>query len=179
MSKIEAGRISLEYQTIELDAFLADTMRMFATRVGEKRLAVNAEIEPSIRLRADRRLIKQIVINLVSNAVKFTPEGGRITVRARLVNGHVNIAIEDTGIGIPREALKNLGKPFEQVDSQFTKRHSGSGLGLAIAKSLTELHHGAMRIRSTLGTGTIVLVRLPVDATPAMSEDEMAYEAVA
>src|SRR4051794_9321406 len=179
MSKIEAGRISLEYQTIELDASLADTMRMFAARVGEKRLAVNAEIEPSIRLRADRRLIKQIVINLVSNAVKFTPEGGRITVRARLVNGHVNIAIEDTGIGIPREALKNLGKPFEQVDSQFTKRHSGSGLGLAIAKSLTELHHGAMRIRSTLGTGTIVLVRLPVDAAPAMSEDEMPYEAVA
>src|SRR3954470_6674859 len=179
MSKIEAGRISLEYQTIELDAFLADTMRMFATRVGEKRLAVNAEIEPSIRLRADRRLIKQIVINLVSNAVKFTPEGGRITVRARLVNGHVNIAIEDTGIGIPKEALKNLGKPFEQVDSQFTKRHSGSGLGLAIAKSLTELHHGAMRIRSTLGSGTIVLVRLPVDAAPAMSEDEMPYEAVA
>src|SRR3954447_13398548 len=172
MSKIEAGRISLEYETIELDSFLADTMRMFATRVGEKRLAVNAEIEPSIRLRADRRLIKQIVINLVSNAVKFTPEGGRITVRARLVNGHVNIAIEDTGIGIPKEALKNLGKPFEQVDSQFTKRHSGSGLGLAIAKSLTELHHGAMRIRSTLGTGTIVLVRLPVNVAASTDPAE-------
>jgi two-component system, cell cycle sensor histidine kinase PleC len=179
MSKVEAGRISLEYATIELDAFLADTMRMFAARVGEKRLSVNAEIEPSIRLRADRRLIKQIMINLLSNAVKFTPEGGRITVRARTVNGHVNIAIEDTGIGIPKNALKNLGKPFEQVESQLTKRHGGSGLGLAIAKSLTELHGGAMRIRSTLGTGTIVLVRLPVDAAPATSEDEMPCEAVA
>src|SRR3954468_4960583 len=179
MSKIEAGRASLEFETFDLDSFLADSMRMVAARVNEKRLSVNAEIEPSIRLRADRRMIKQIVINLVSNAVKFTPEGGRITVRARLVNGHVNIAIEDTGIGIPKEALKNLGKPFEQVDSQFTKRHSGSGLGLAIAKSLTELHPGAMPIRSTLGSGTIVLVRLPVDAAPAMSEDEMPYEAVA
>jgi len=180
MSKIEAGRISLEHETIALDSFLADTMRMFATRVDQKQLAVNAEIEPSIRLRADRRMIKQIMINLLSNAVKFTPEGGRITVRARMVNCHVNIAIEDSGIGIPKEALRNLGKPFEQVESQLTKRYGGSGLGLAIAKSLTELHGGAMRIRSTLGTGTIVLVRLPVETGPAISENEqMPCEAVA
>ena len=69
-------------------------------------------------------------------------------------------------IGIPKEALKNLGKPFEQVENQLTKTHRGSGLGLAIAKSLSELHGGAMRIRSSLGVGTIVLVRLPVDDTP-------------
>src|SRR5437764_6466711 len=112
-------------------------------------------------------MIKQIMINLVSNAVKFTPEGRRITVRARMVNAHVNIAIEDTGIGIPKEALKNLGRPFEQVESQLTKSHGGSGLGLAIAKSLAELHGGAMRIRSSLGVGTIVMVRLPVDAAVA------------
>jgi two-component system cell cycle sensor histidine kinase PleC len=180
MSKIEAGRISLEYETIELDSFLPDSMRMFATRVDGKQLTINSEIEPSIRLAADRRMIKQIIINLLSNAVKFTPEHGRITVRARMVSNYVNIAIEDTGIGIPREALKNLGKPFEQVESQLTKRYRGSGLGLAIAKSLTELHGGAMRIRSTLGTGTIVLVRLPADAAPSMMEDELApREAVA
>jgi len=180
MSKIEAGRISLEDETIELDAFLADTMRMFAARVGEKQLAVSAQIEPSIRLRADRRMIKQIMINLLSNAVKFTPEGRRITVRARMVNSYVNIAIEDTGIGIPKGALKNLGRPFEQVESQLTKRHGGSGLGLAIAKSLTELHGGAMRIRSTLGVGTIVLVRLPVDtALVAIEHEQMPCEAVA
>jgi two-component system, cell cycle sensor histidine kinase PleC len=167
MSKIEAGRASLEFETFELDSFLADSMRMVAARVNEKRLSVNAEIEPSIRLRADRRMIKQIIINLLSNAVKFTPDGGRITVRARSVGGCVNMAIEDTGIGIPKEALKNLGKPFEQVESQLTKSHRGSGLGLAIAKSLAELHGGAMRIRSSLGVGTIVMVRLPLDAAPA------------
>jgi two-component system cell cycle sensor histidine kinase PleC len=180
MSKIEAGRTSLEYETIELDSFLADSMRMVAARVDEKRLAVNAEIEPSIRLRADRRMIKQIIINLLSNAVKFTPDGGRITVRARMVNSHVNIAIEDTGIGIPKEALKNLGKPFEQVESQLTKTHRGSGLGLAIAKSLAELHGGAMRIRSSLGVGTIVLVRLPVDAAlDGGATEQVQSEAVA
>ena len=76
------------------------------------------------------------------------------------------IAITDTGIGISREALKKLGRPFEQVESQLTKTHHGSGLGLAIAKSLVELHGGTMRIRSTLGTGTTVLVRLPIAGTP-------------
>jgi two-component system cell cycle sensor histidine kinase PleC len=83
-------------------------------------------------------------------------------VRARVINGHVNLAIEDTGIGIPKAALRNLGKPFEQVESQLTKTYRGSGLGLAIAKSLAELHGGAMRIRSSLNVGTIVLVRLPL-----------------
>ncbi len=117
-------------------------------------------------------MVKQIIINLLSNAVKFTPDGGRVTVRARIVGNNVNIAIEDTGIGIPKEALKNLGKPFEQVESQLTKTHRGSGLGLAIAKSLSELHGGAMRIRSTLGVGTIVLVRLPVDTTLAICPPE-------
>jgi two-component system, cell cycle sensor histidine kinase PleC len=175
MSKIEAGRTSLEPEIIELDSFLTDIMRLVATRTDEKRLTLNAEIEPSIRLRADRRTVKQIVINLLSNAVKFTPDGGRVTVRARIVGNFVNVAIEDTGIGIPKEALKNLGKPFEQVENQLTKTHRGSGLGLAIAKSLSELHGGAMRIRSSLGVGTIVLVRLPVDVAfaPAATQEPL------
>ncbi len=173
MSKIEAGRTNLEPELIDLNSFLPDIMRIVATRSDEKRLTLNAEIEPSIRLRADRRTVKQIVINLLSNAVKFTPDGGRVTVRARVVGSFVSIAIEDTGIGIPKEALKNLGKPFEQVENQLTKTHRGSGLGLAIAKSLSELHGGAMRIRSTLGAGTIVLVRLPVNCIimPELTEE--------
>jgi len=101
----------------------------------------------------------------LSNAVKFTPEGGRVTVRARCARDIVTIAITDTGIGIAKEALKRLGRPFEQVDGQLTRRHEGSGLGLAIAKSLVHLHGGAMRIRSTPGKGTTVLVRLPVSTT--------------
>jgi two-component system cell cycle sensor histidine kinase PleC len=175
MSKIEAGRASFEPELIALDPILSDTVRMVAARAAEKDLDLQSEIEPSIQLMADRRMVQQIVINLLSNAVKFTPDGGRVTVRARIVNSHVNIAIEDTGIGIPKAALRNLGKPFEQVESQFTKTHRGSGLGLAIAKSLAELHGGAMRIRSSQGVGTIVLVRLPVDTTAAaLAEDAVA-----
>jgi two-component system cell cycle sensor histidine kinase PleC len=171
MSKIEAGRIRLDLEETELDRILADAMRIISTRAQEKRLALLAEISPGIRLKVDRRAVKQILLNLLSNAVKFTPEGGRITVRGRATGETVMIAIEDTGIGIPADALKNLGRPFEQVESQFTKSHQGSGLGLAIAKSLVELHSGAMRIRSTLGIGTIVGVRLPRDGRPLDQEE--------
>src|SRR6202011_5198030 len=105
-----------------------------------------------------------IAINLLSNAVKFTPEGGRVRVRVRRAAGSIGFVFEDNGIGIPREALKKLGRPFEQVEILLTKTHQGSGLGLAIAKSLAELHGGAMRIRSTVNRGTVVLLRLPVVA---------------
>jgi two-component system cell cycle sensor histidine kinase PleC len=171
MSKIEAGRVQLDLEELDLDRILADAMRVLSTRAQEKNLTLNAEIAPGIRLRVDRRAVKQILLNLLSNAVKFTPEGGRITVRGRAAGEAVMIAVEDTGIGIPLEALKNLGRPFEQVESQFTKSHQGSGLGLAIAKSLVELHGGAMRIRSTLGVGTIVGVRLPREGRPTEDSD--------
>src|SRR6266852_277759 len=162
MSKIEAGRARLDLEEVDLEAILAETIRVVSTRAEAKRLALEVEVPAAIRLRADRRALKQIVLNLLANAVKFTPEGGRVTVRGRASAGTATIAIEDNGIGIPKEALNNLGRPFEQVESQLTKRHKGSGLGLAIAKSLVELHGGAIRIRSTPGVGTIVLVRLPI-----------------
>jgi len=146
-------------------------MRFVTARAEEKGLTLRTEITPNIRIRVDRRAVKQIMLNLLSNAVKFTPEGGLITVRGHVSSDAVMLAIEDTGIGIPSDALKNLGRPFEQVESQFTKSHQGSGLGLAIAKSLVELHGGAMRIRSTLGIGTVVGVRLPRDGLPLETEE--------
>jgi len=171
MSKIEAGRIRLDAEQIELEPFLNDAMRVVSGRANDKRLKLTARLGRGIRLTADHRLLKQIVLNLLSNAVKFTPEGGRVTIRARATSGWVSISLADTGIGIPEEALARLGRPFEQVESQLTKSHQGSGLGLAIAKSLTELHHGAMRIRSTPGIGTMVLLRLPISRTAAQKED--------
>jgi two-component system cell cycle sensor histidine kinase PleC len=173
MSKIEAGRIRLEREEIALEAFLNDAMRVVATRADDKKLKLIAEITKGVRMRADHRLLKQIVLNLLSNSVKFTPRGGRVVVSGRAFGGKVTIAIGDTGIGIPKDALAKLGRPFEQVESQLTKSHQGSGLGLAIAKSLTELHGGTMRIRSQLGRGTIVLLRLPIDgsATEADADD--------
>jgi two-component system, cell cycle sensor histidine kinase PleC len=162
MSKIEAGRLKLDLENVELDRELADALRVVTTRAQEKKLEVASKIASGIHFKADRRALKQIALNLLSNAVKFTPENGRITVRGRLSRGAVVIGIQDSGIGIPKDALKKLGRPFEQVESQLTKTQHGSGLGLAIAKSLVELHGGEMRIRSTLGAGTTVVVRLPL-----------------
>jgi len=167
MSKIEAGRIRRDLQEVRLGRFLKDAMRVVSARADDKQLALDADISQGIRVNADNRLLKQIVLNLLSNAVKFTPERGHIIIRARKSTHWVRIAIIDSGIGIPRDALAKLGRPFEQVESQLTKSHQGSGLGLAIASSLTELHGGTMQIRSTLGKGTMVLLRLPIGDRPA------------
>jgi two-component system, cell cycle sensor histidine kinase PleC len=171
MSKIEAGRMKLDFEDIELQPLLAEAMRVVSSRAEDKGLELSADITPSLLFKADRRALKQIALNLLSNAVKFTPDGGRVTVRGRLSAGGVTIAIRDTGIGIEHDALQKLGRPFEQVESQLTKSHQGSGLGLAIAKSLVQLHGGRMRIRSAPGKGTLVVVRLPRVAKLATKDD--------
>jgi two-component system cell cycle sensor histidine kinase PleC len=174
MSKIEAGRIRLDFEDLNLDSLLAEAMRVVAARAQDKQLQLTARISPELRLRADRRALKQIALNLLSNAVKFTPYGGRVTVRGRTNDRCITLAILDSGIGIATDALVRLGRPFEQVESQLTKSHQGSGLGLAISKSLIELHGGSMRIRSTLGKGTLVVVRLPFEPQCLLPKDEAA-----
>jgi two-component system, cell cycle sensor histidine kinase PleC len=162
MSKIEAGRLRLDRETLQLDHILADSLRVVSGRAADKRVALGLDVAPDVYFEGDRRACKQIILNLLSNAVKFTPEGGRVNVLGRMRGDSIVIAIGDSGIGIPPDALRKLGRPFEQVESQLTKSHQGSGLGLAIAKSLIELHGGCMRIRSAPGAGTLVVVRLPV-----------------
>ena len=161
MSKIEAGQFSIESEEIDLCPLIRETVRVVSLQAAKKNITVETKIAESMQLYADRRAVKQIVINLLSNAVKFTGEGGRISVRARNVSKAMMLTIEDSGCGIPREALGKLGRPFEQVQNQFSKNHAGSGLGLAISRSLAELHGGALKIRSTEGVGTIVSVRIP------------------
>jgi two-component system, cell cycle sensor histidine kinase PleC len=136
-------------------------LRVVSGRANDKNLVLDADIEGAIPVVADRRAIKQIVVNLLSNAVKFTPDGGKVVVRSRVLSDSVRLMIADTGIGIAPQSLVRLGRPFEQVESQLSKTYHGSGLGLAIARSLTNLHGGTMRLRSKLGTGTVVCVTLP------------------
>ncbi|RWP80887.1 PAS domain-containing sensor histidine kinase [Mesorhizobium sp.] len=162
MSKIEAGQFSMDQEEIDLCPLMRETVRVISLQAAEKSITVETRIPDSLTLFADRRAIKQIVINLLSNAVKFTGQGGRIAVRARNTSSALVLTIEDNGCGIPKEALSKLGRPFEQVQNQFSKSHAGSGLGLAISRSLAELQGGALKIRSTEGTGTIVSVRIPI-----------------
>jgi two-component system cell cycle sensor histidine kinase PleC len=161
MSKIEAGRMKLDPEALDLAQTISESTRVASSRSDNKRLTLDSRIEGAIPMVADRRAMKQILVNLLSNAVKFTPDGGRIVVRSRTVGNKVRVTIADTGIGIPKEALVRLGRPFEQVESQLTKSYHGSGLGLAIAKSLVKLHGGSMKLRSQLDIGTVVSICLP------------------
>jgi two-component system cell cycle sensor histidine kinase PleC len=170
MSKIEAGRIRLDFEDLDLDTMLNEAVgRVTSAR---KQLGWCRAYRPSSgcerpsSAQADRA-------ELAVNAVKFTPPAaaspcaaGRLTIASRW--------LADTGIGIAKEALAKLGRPFEQVESQLTKSHQGSGLGLAISKSLVELHGGRMRIRSTLGKGTLVVVRLPLEPQCSLPNEEAA-----
>jgi two-component system cell cycle sensor histidine kinase PleC len=163
MSKIEAGRMKLDMEPLDLSKTLAESLRVVSGRADDKHLVLDADIDGTISVVADRRAIKQIIVNLLSNAVKFTPDGGKVVVRSRVLPDSIVLMIADTGIGIAPQSLLRLGRPFEQVESQLTKTYHGSGLGLAIARSLTNLHGGSMRLRSKLGTGTVVCVSLPRD----------------
>jgi two-component system cell cycle sensor histidine kinase PleC len=170
MSKIEAGRMKLDMEPLELSKTLAESLRVVSGRAEDKDLLLDADIEGPISVVADRRAVKQILVNLLSNAVKFTPDGGKVVVRSRELSDSILLLIADTGIGIAPQSLVRLGRPFEQVESQLTKTYHGSGLGLAIARSLTNLHGGSMRLRSKLGAGTVVCVSLPRDARKARAK---------
>ncbi|WP_369415100.1 ATP-binding protein [Acuticoccus kalidii] len=161
MSRIEAGQVDLSVEMVDLAELFTEATRIMTPTSAEKNITLASAITDGMRIQVDRRAMKQILLNLMSNAVKFTPNDGCVTTRARLERDWVVVAVEDNGIGIPKRELERLGQPFVQVENQFTKTHQGSGLGLAIARSLTELHRGKMDIQSEVGHGTTVTVRLP------------------
>lgn len=163
MSRIESGKMRLERSEIALGPVLDEAVRKVQPEMERKQLAFSVEGPTDTHIEADPHALYQILGNLLDNAVKFTPEGGRIAVRTRHVPGAINIFIEDTGIGIPKEKIDRVGRPFEQVEGDLVRSYKGSGLGLAIARSLTELHGGSLRLRSAMGAGTVVMVHLPLD----------------
>jgi len=162
MSKIEAGRFTIDCAKFDFVPVLEEALRVVSVQKQEKKISLETKIETPLWVEADSRALRQISLNLLSNAVKFTPEGGKIQARAKAIRGRLIVTIADSGIGIPKAALAKLGRPFEQVENQFTKTHEGSGLGLAISRSLTELHNGRLRVFSRENAGTIVSFSLPL-----------------
>jgi two-component system cell cycle sensor histidine kinase PleC len=161
MAKIEAGRVTLAPQWVELGPLFKECLRVVHPAAIERKIQLLDAGATPISLFADKRALKQILINLLANAVKFTLPGGKVLLRAYRYRGTVRIAITDTGVGIARHELGRLGKPFEQVQNQLTKGHKGTGLGLAISRSLAELHGGKLDIKSKAGEGTTVTCILP------------------
>jgi two-component system, cell cycle sensor histidine kinase PleC len=160
MSKIEAGRVDLELTPTSIPAIFDDIMRFVRSRAAEGNVEIEFDMPKACDVLADKRALKQVFINLLANAVKFTPEGGQVRVNVTKFAEGAEITITDTGIGIPQADIEKLGRPFEQLENQLTKSKGGSGLGLAISKSLIELHHGALKISSAVGQGTTVTVFL-------------------
>jgi len=172
MSKIEAGRFQIQPEAFDL-AEVADQGLRFVRFVAERSgVTLEETIDPSARrIFADKRAVSQIMINLLSNGVKFTPRGGTVRIAAALVGDDVEISVADTGVGIDHADLNRLGQPFEQVDSEYTRTKEGTGLGLALVRALAHLHGGRMTIESLLGEGTTVRVRLPQAGAATQSPD--------
>ncbi|WP_142416367.1 sensor histidine kinase [Bartonella massiliensis] len=162
MSKIEAGRFTLDCKNTDLEPIISEAVRTLTPQAQEKNIAVTTNITPELHAEVDGRAMKQIFLNLISNAVKFTPSGGNIDVCAFRKKNNLIFKITDTGVGIPQSAIKKLGQPFEQVENQLTKSHTGSGLGLAISRSLLELHKGKLEITSKEMKGTTVTIIMPI-----------------
>ncbi|MGH6864944.1 MAG: ATP-binding protein [Methyloceanibacter sp.] len=168
MSKIEAGRMTLDVSNVDVADIIEDSMKVVSQAAAERDIKLERHGPAHLMLEADRRALKQVCLNLLSNAVKFTRDGGSVDVHLSRIRGQVKIAIKDTGIGIPEPDIVKLGRPFEQVENQFSKSHQGSGLGLAISRALIELHGGSLQIKSREGQGTTVTCTLPSRAvTPA------------
>ncbi len=170
MARLEAGRIEIDREPIDLDGLVAETIASVAPEAEKSGVLIAVDTAAGVTLSADKEAVRQVLANLLSNAVKFTPEGGAIRVTTEKRPTGAVVTVEDTGIGIPKEALLKLGKPFEQVQSPLTRSHKGSGLGLAISRSLVALHGGEMTINSKEGAGTKVTVFLPLrPVAPAAS----------
>ncbi|MCE9651203.1 MAG: PAS domain S-box protein [Parvibaculum sp.] len=163
ISKIEAGRYALEEQDMDLAEVLHWSMEIVRPRTAEKQLSLILDTEPDLPLvHADVRAMRQIMLNLLSNAAKFTPRLGRIAIAARIgAGGDLELSVSDTGIGIPADKLDEVMEPFGQVDDTTARQHGGTGLGLSITKSLAELHNGRFRLESVFGEGTTATLILP------------------
>jgi len=165
MSKIEAGKFELSEEIFDLEEVAASCVRFVRQPAERAGVALKIAIAPGARtVFADKRAIKQVLVNLLANGVKFTPRGGEVRVTAGLDSRGVEIMVKDSGVGISARDLDRLGRPFEQVEGEHVRTKEGTGLGLALVKAFASMHGGEATIESTLGIGTTVHVRLPYAA---------------
>ena len=164
MSKIESGNFEITPESFLPASVLRNSCDLLALKAAESRIELVTQIPDDLpEVVADKRALKQVLLNIVANAVKFTPRGGRVALAARIVHSELVITVEDTGIGISAEDLKRVGDPFFQVRGSYDRPYDGTGLGLSIVKGLLALHGGALEISSVLGQGTTAVIRLPLN----------------
>jgi signal transduction histidine kinase len=162
-ARLEAGRVRISLGSVVVAEVFDDLAPILEPQAEAKRIMLEVTA-PANRMvvRADRHRLQQILINLVGNAIKFTPEGGRVAVDAFDDDARVIIRVADSGLGIPADRLQSIFEPFVQVDSEFTRRASGAGLGLAISRDLARMMGGELTVESEIGKGSVFSVSLPV-----------------
>lgn len=167
MSKIEADRYELVTDRFDARDVVQTCAKMMRLRAEDKGLVLNVDAgEHELEVSADRKAVRQILLNLISNAIKFTPAGGAVAVMARDQSGQLVLAVGDSGIGMAEHELSSLGTQYTQTRSGQISEERGSGLGLSLVRMLTEMHGGVMSVQSVQGEGTTVTVRLPVLVEP-------------
>lgn len=162
MAKIESGKMTINTKPIDPIEPVDAAIRMIRRKADEKSIKLEMVYKEDVmEIEADHRAVRQMVLNLVSNAIKFTPDNGRVTANIFNYDKGICIAVEDTGVGISKDDLPRLANPFEQVEANQDMNPNGTGLGLALTRSLVELHGGSFKIESELGKGTTVSLYLP------------------
>ena len=167
LSKIEAKRAVLQFSPVELGTFLEQTVEMLRKEAGSKRIEVRLDAETDLYVEADEDRLRQIMLNLLSNAINYTPEGGQVKIGAVALHDpdqeeRIRLTITDTGIGIPKKDVPRIFERFYRVDKARSRVSGGTGLGLSIVKHLVDAHGGTIRVESELGVGTTFTIELPV-----------------
>ena len=161
-SKIEAGHLELYEETIDLEDAINSVVRLLRDQATSAELNVVPLVASNLpQLKGDTRRLKQVLINLLSNSIKFTPAGGSIEITAEAAEDGIDLIVKDSGIGIPEADLERVMLPFAQVDNPMSRKHLGTGLGLPLAKRLVELHGGNFRLQSEVGVGTRITAHFP------------------
>jgi cell cycle sensor histidine kinase DivJ len=167
MSKMESGNFEISPEPFAPRSALLSCCNLLALKARENGVDLITRAPEDLPvMTGDPRAFKQIALNLVSNAIKFTERGGAVTVSAAVEGSRLMLRVSDTGVGIAADDLKRIGDPFFQAGKTYQRRHEGTGLGLSIVKGLVGLHHGEMKVQSKVGEGTTVTVALPIAFTP-------------
>jgi len=168
LSKLDAGKLELHVEPVEILKIIIDCVRLVGPQATRDHVGISVHVFDGVdRLCGDSKRLRQMLLNLLSNALKFTPVGGEITIDVFRRGEDIAISVSDTGIGIRAEDIPKVMEPFGQVESEMSQKHPGTGLGLPLTKELAELHGGSLTMESNVDVGTTVTIILPPDPKPA------------
>jgi cell cycle sensor histidine kinase DivJ len=180
MSKIEAGKFKIVKEPFDVPPLVKSCCDLMRHTAEQRSLSLIMDVAPDIpELPADKRACKQMLLNVISNAIKFTDPGGWVRVSAKRNGAHVEFSVADNGIGIADQDLPKLGKPFVQANNSYDRSYDGTGLGLSVVKGLARLHGGRLELASVLGEGTIVTIVLPLDGAGESADEPLVKPASA